>query len=106
MPPRGDGHRTGRLTSLSHDRGNVLDEIRLAEYDDRLGAASPGHREVPLDGAAIHRLVEAEDHEHGVDVCRHDLLAGFAARRLAREDAAPREDRLNQRASAGRIGRT
>ena len=81
-------------TSRTHG-GEVGDEVRLVQDDDRPRAAVPGRREIALDAPQVEVVVEAADQEDGVDVGGDDLLFGGLAGDLAREAAAAGEQRLD-----------
>ena len=74
-------------------------EIGLRQQHDRLRAALPAERQVPLDAAEIEVVVEPRDDEHDVDVRGEHLRLGLVERRLADERAASRQHGVNRPAA-------
>ncbi len=74
---------------------DVVDQIGLRQHDDRRGPALVRHHEVSLEPARVVVAIEPHHQEHDVNVGGDDLLLGELAGDLARELAAPRQERLD-----------
>ena len=76
---------------LVEERRHVVDEVDLREQDDRLRAALPRHREVPLEPPHVEVERQRLDEERDVDVRGEHLLAHGVPDLLAGDRRAPVE---------------
>ena len=91
-----DGYANGDRLDLEHGGADVWGEVGFRQHHDRLSAAFPGGRDVPLEPPQAEVVVEAGEQESRVDVRRQHLLGGILAGVLADEGASPRQDRRDR----------
>ncbi len=89
---------------LAGRRLGCVRPVRLVQDNNRCHAAVADEREVALQAAQVHRLVEALHDEGRVDVGGQDLFFGLASRDLSRQLVAPGQHHANRPAAASGFG--
>ena len=89
---REDGDADRGALGREHQSRDIRAEVGLRQDDDRLGAALPGGRQIPLEPAQAEVIVEAAEQEDQIDVGSENLVDRVAIGGLAGDRTSPPED--------------